>query len=251
VIDNVLVALFAIIGDGLAPFRAWDTYNMVFIAHYHHLSWKLRRKLNLSKLANKNDLPVPREEDVGIEEDNVVVLSEAQQANLEKHQGRFIRSHTFYKPHETATHFAFPISYLIVIVALLDCHSLLQIALGTCTWAISYHHRPFALTTVILCLSITSNITAGILISVGDHKTRKKDVLERISRQELTEEAIKKVEKNRLKKEKVVGRDDSTSSALAGIKEKDEGSDGDVKAKEKLDAVKEVDSREAGAAAQS
>jgi hypothetical protein len=34
VIDNVLVALFAIIGDGMAPFRAVDTYHMIFIAHY-------------------------------------------------------------------------------------------------------------------------------------------------------------------------------------------------------------------------
>lgn len=34
VIDYVLVALFAIVGDGLAPFRAVDTYHMIFIAHY-------------------------------------------------------------------------------------------------------------------------------------------------------------------------------------------------------------------------
>lgn len=34
VIDNVLVALFAIMGDGLAPFRAVDTYHMIFVAHY-------------------------------------------------------------------------------------------------------------------------------------------------------------------------------------------------------------------------
>lgn len=34
VIDYVLVALFAIVGDGLAPFRAVDTYHMIYIAHY-------------------------------------------------------------------------------------------------------------------------------------------------------------------------------------------------------------------------
>jgi hypothetical protein len=73
----------------------------------------------------------------------------------------------------------------------------LQIALGTCTWSISYHVRPFSLTTVILCCSITCNITAGIIISIGDHKTRKKDVLEKMFRQELTKAAMKKVEKNR------------------------------------------------------
>lgn len=38
IIDNILVALFAIMGDGLAPFRMIDTYHMIFIAHYHHVS---------------------------------------------------------------------------------------------------------------------------------------------------------------------------------------------------------------------
>ncbi|KAF2673927.1 hypothetical protein BT63DRAFT_422036 [Microthyrium microscopicum] len=200
IIDNILVALFAIMGDGLAPFRAWDTYNMIPIVHYHRKTWKLRKKAALPKLSNKNDLPELREEEVGYEEKKTgdfVVLSDAEQATLTKHQDRFSRSHTFYIPHETETHFAFPISFTIAIQVLLDCHSLLQIALGTCTWAINYHVRPFALTTVILCCSITCNITAGIMISIGDHKTRKKDVLERMDRQELTDKAIQKVERRR------------------------------------------------------
>lgn len=37
IIDYVLVALFAIVGDGLAPFRAVDTYHMIFVAHYREL----------------------------------------------------------------------------------------------------------------------------------------------------------------------------------------------------------------------
>jgi Protein of unknown function (DUF2985) len=230
VIDNVLVALFAIMGDGLAPFRAVDTYHMIFIAHYHHLTWYLRKKRQLPKLENKNDLPAKRPEDVDIEDivayntsessedkekeynefgvplsdrkrTEFTVLTAQQQKKLQHHQAKFAKSHTFYKPHETETHFAFPLRLLVAIVVLLDCHSLLQIALGSCTWAISYHHRPFALTTVILCCSITVNITAGILISVGDHKTRKKDVLERMFRQELTGSAIKKIEKRRAKEE--------------------------------------------------
>jgi hypothetical protein len=94
---------------------------------------------------------------------------------------------------------------LVAIVVLLDCHSLLQIALGTCTWAISYHVRPFALTTVILCCSITCNITAGVLITVGDHKTRKKDVREKMFRQELTAEAMKKMRKRTRKEMKKSG----------------------------------------------
>jgi hypothetical protein len=206
VIDNVLVALFAVMGDGLAPFRVVDTYHMCFIAHYHHLTWRLRREKALPKLEDHNDLPAiqPQEIEENQEmekEPEFSVLSPEQQRKLVHHQKKFAKSHSFYKPHETMTHHAFPLRLLVAIVVLLDCHSLLQIALGTCTWAISYHVRPFALTTVILCCSITVNITAGILISVGDKRTRKKDVLEKMDRQQLTEEAMKKVEKARLKEE--------------------------------------------------
>jgi hypothetical protein len=209
VIDNVLVALFAIVGDGLAPFRAVDTYHMCFIAHYHHLTWRLRREQSLPKLQNRNDLPGPApswdqqpDTEAGAGDNKQTeysVLSPKQQKRLIHHQKKFSRSHTFYKPHETATHFAFPLRLLVAVVVLLDCHSLLQISLGTCTWAISYHVRPFRLTTIILCCSIVCNITAGILISVGDHKTRKKDVLERIFRQELTAQAMNTLEKRKQK----------------------------------------------------
>ncbi|PCH05806.1 Protein of unknown function DUF2985 [Penicillium occitanis (nom. inval.)] len=211
VIDNILVALFAIMGDGLAPFRAVDTYHMIFIAHYHHLTWRLRKKRTLPDLADKNDLPSRRAEDVvDLERDGdptetekepleYSILTPLQQQRLEHHQRKFAKSHTFYKPHETMTHHAFPLRMLVAIVVILDCHSLFQIALGACTWGISYHVRPFALTTVILCCSITCNITGGILISIGDRITRKKDVVERIARQGLTCEAIKKVEKRKMR----------------------------------------------------
>ncbi|KAH8601566.1 hypothetical protein B0O99DRAFT_501078 [Bisporella sp. PMI_857] len=200
VIDSVLVALFAIMGDGLAPFRAVDTYHMSFIAHYHHLTWRLRRERALPKLKDHNDLPNLTVNDQTVDVEcaeeklgEMSMLSPEQQRKLVHHQKKFSRSHTFYKPHETETHFAFPLRLLVAVVVLLDCHSLLQISLGACTWGISYKVRPFALTTVILCCSITCNITAGVLISVGDHKTRKKDVLERMFRQELTAQAIQTI----------------------------------------------------------
>ncbi|THV92815.1 hypothetical protein D6D17_00505 [Aureobasidium pullulans] len=229
IIDNVLVALFAIVGDGLAPFRAVDTYHMIYIAHYHHLTWNLRKKRNLPKLKNENDLPVQPGIDADLEaastaeaasinetssalnadakstrsmdkrESEESMLTEEQQRKLKHHEDKFSKSHTFYKPHETETHHAFPLRLLVAVVVLLDCHSLLQIALGTCTWAISYHVRPFALTTVILCFSLTCNITGGIIISIGDRITRKKDVVERMFRQQLTEQAIHKMEKRRQK----------------------------------------------------
>jgi hypothetical protein len=196
---------------------------MIYIAHYHHLTWSIRKKRNLPKLENQNDLPVQPGIDADVETGSTVeaasvvmadpklsrsysdkraeesVLTVEQQKKLKHHEDKFSKSHTFYKPHETETHHAFPLRLLVAVVVLLDCHSLLQIALGTCTWAISYHVRPFALTTVILCFSITCNITGGIIISIGDRITRKKDVVERMFRQQLTEQAITKMEKRRQK----------------------------------------------------
>jgi len=223
IIDNVLVALFAIMGDGLAPFRCIDTYHMCFIAHYHHKTWRLRREQALPKLSNRNDLPAVQPNQIqDVEKQEFSVLNEQQVKRLAHHQKKFARSHSFYKPHETSTHYAFPLRLLVAIVVLLDCHSLLQIALGTCTWAISYHVRPFALTTVILCCSITVNITAGVLIAVGDRKTRKKDVRERMLRQEMTADAIKKVEKKRrhdLKQAGLLKEGESPQSVLASGEE--------------------------------
>jgi len=144
-------------------------------------------------------------------------LTPKQQEKLEHHQAKFCKSHSFYKPHETETHYAFPLRFLVAIVVLLDCHSLLQISLGACTWGIYYKHRPFAITTVILCCSIACNATAGLLIWLGDKRTRKKDVVERMNRQELTGEAIKEVEK---KKQKEKERESEAESSGA-----DEGRD--------------------------
>ncbi|EPS44345.1 hypothetical protein H072_1654 [Dactylellina haptotyla CBS 200.50] len=216
IIDNVLVALFAIVGDGLAPFRAVDTYHMIFIAHYHFLTWKLRKKRRLPELQNHNDLPtrqfvsieadrasVIRDLETAWEErDEEPVLTEKQQERFEHHSMKFSKSHTYYRPHETRTHYAFPVKLLITVTVLLDCHSLFQISLGAVTWGISYHHRPGALTASILCCSITCNIAAGIVISIGDRMSRKKRIIEQEFRQGLTEEAIGHVEKKKKKKQK-------------------------------------------------
>ncbi|KAI1338462.1 hypothetical protein F5Y15DRAFT_129634 [Xylariaceae sp. FL0016] len=190
-IDYVLVALFAIVGDGMAPFRLVDTYHMAFIAHYHHLTWKVRQKKQMAKLRDKNDLPTTT--DLNNDNEEVSVLTDIQQTTLVHHQNKFAKSHTFYKPHETKTHYAFPLNFLVAIVTLLDLHSCLQISLGATTWGIKPDDRPQALTAVILSCSIAVNITAGILISVGGRRTRKKDVVERMFRQELTREALDEI----------------------------------------------------------
>ena len=191
---------------------------MIFIAHYHHLTWRLRKEKALPKLQDENDLPSKRPANFDVEasadaatiaaqaeekeKEELTVLTPKQQQKLQHHQEKFSKSHTFYKPHETESHHAFPLRLLVAIVVLLDFHSIFQIALGTCTWSISYHVRPFALTTVILCLSISCNIAGGVVISIGDRMTRKTDVIERMFRQELTEHAIHKLEKRKEKEKK-------------------------------------------------
>lgn len=159
----------------------------------------------MPKLADHNDLPERSQKEVDAEAGDAKteedwefsVLTPEQQRKLVHHQNKFSKSHAYYRPHETSTHYAFPLKLLITIVSLLDGHSLLQIMLGSFTWGWSYHTRPEWITAVILSISITVNITAGILISVGDKRTRKKDVVLRMMRQGLTEEAMRKIEKHK------------------------------------------------------
>ncbi|KAG8525774.1 uncharacterized protein KY384_000534 [Bacidia gigantensis] len=240
IVDNVLVALFAVVGDGLAPFRAVDTYHMCFIAHYHHLTWRLRRERGVEPLPNENDLPekivfpeLPNgstalDVDTSVAEDKkpndiddgediepayppnkfqVSMLTPVQQRKLEHHQQKFAASHSFYKPHESITHHAFPLRFLVAAVVLLDMHSIFQIMLGSFTWGWTYHTRPSWITAVILSLSITVNITGGIVISIGGKRTRKKEVIETMFRQNLTEEGIRKLRKKRRKEQRQSLRD--------------------------------------------
>ncbi|KAI0466581.1 hypothetical protein F4859DRAFT_299157 [Xylaria cf. heliscus] len=212
VIDYVLVALFAIVGDGLIPFRLVDTYHMLFISHYHRKTWKRRKQLQMAKLRDKNDLPTDPELEAA--RDEVSVLTEIEQATLVHHQNKFAKSHTFYRPHETKTHYAFPQSFLIAIVLMLDLHSALQVSLGATTWGIDWKTRNPAITATILSVSITVNITAGILISIGGRRTRKKEVVERMFRQDLTREALKEI-RERGKKEGDVEKQTKAERAIA------------------------------------
>jgi hypothetical protein len=176
---------------------------MAYVAKYAHKTWRLRKEHGLPALRNHNELPtlpethdweVDREHDREAEQP---VLTTAEQKTLQHHQDKLADSHTFYKPHETSTHNAFSVRLLIAIVVLLDCHSLFQMALGGTTWGIYYKNRPKALTAVILTCSISCNISAGITISVGDKRSRKKLVVEQMFRQGLTEEALHALRKER------------------------------------------------------
>ncbi|KZM24497.1 hypothetical protein ST47_g4362 [Ascochyta rabiei] len=204
--DQVLTALFCVVGITMFPFRLYDTYHMSFVAYFAHRTWRLRKERGLKDLKDHNELPAmpPQstpydtaeeiEEEVRIE---APVLNDEEQKKLEYHQGKLAKSHTFYRPHETYTHHAFSIRLLITIVVLLDCHSMFQIALGGTTWGIYYKVRPKALTAVILACSLTCNIISGIIIGIGDKRSRKTLVVEQMMRQGLTEEALKKLRKER------------------------------------------------------
>lgn len=204
--DQVLTALFCVVGITMFPFRIVDTYHMIFVAKYAHKTWEVRKKKGLADLKDHNELPrqsmaIDRddshaqvEEEV---EEELPVLTEEEQKKLEYHQAKLAKSHTFYRPTETYTHNAFSIRLLIAIVVLLDCHSMFQCALGGTTWGIYYKVRPKALTAVILSCSLSCNITAGILIGRGDKRSRKKLVVEQLLRQEITEEVLQKLRKER------------------------------------------------------
>lgn len=57
VCDQVLCALFVLRGIGFAPFRVIDTYRMAHIAHFHFLTYRRRKLLQLPELSNKSELP--------------------------------------------------------------------------------------------------------------------------------------------------------------------------------------------------
>lgn len=204
--DQILTALFCVVGITMFPFRLYDTYHMAFVAYFAHKTWRLRKERGLKKLKNHNELPAmpprstPYDTAEEIEEEEQIeapVLPDDEQRKLEYHQGKLAKSHTFYRPHETYTHNAFSIRLLITIIVLLDCHSMFQIALGGTTWGIYYKVRPKALTAVILACSLTCNIVSGIIIGIGDKRSRKTLVVEQMMRQGLTEEALKKLRKER------------------------------------------------------
>lgn len=355
--DQILCALFAAVGLGFAPFRAVDTYRMIWIAKMHYRTWERRKELGLNDLQDKNDLPrpdedgsnqvsrvvtaqdapthssagrsarsngdiesaaeasdvtpgqrpkhwwdlkpdqttspgrtnlispqsshdsdsyvkksrkhkghfvVPNKEEVTPEneEDNsdgkninlkqdankqpvlkrnesiqselvkereeIVVLTKEEQAILEHHQRKFHASHTFYRFHETSTHRAFPLDLMIAIVCLLDCHSILQGALGGCTWGIKYTHRPTALTATLITCSLSCNAMAGLLIYIGGRKTKKTEEVERRLKIALEAMALAKIERRRARGELPErNHDGSKGSNTPPNKDSDSSSNGE------------------------
>lgn len=70
-------------------------------------------------------------------------------------------------------------------------------------------------------MSITCNVTAGIVITRGDKKTRKTDVLKLMDRQELTSDAIKIMEEKKKKEQEKEASSNPESPRDGGVLSKE------------------------------
>lgn len=194
--------LFTIPGVGLIPWRLRDTYRMAWIAYYQHLTWHLRKKQGLPKLADKNDLPSlapakhkkhasTADSDSSDDEGNTTtttspelasdaVLSPTQASHLHQLQTLFAESQSWYRPHETFTHHAFSISFALSITVLNDLNSLFQCLLCGYMWgyATHYHDRPAWSTGTFMPCSFLAGIGAAVLIWRGGERGKKKREVE-------------------------------------------------------------------------
>ncbi|CAE6435294.1 unnamed protein product [Rhizoctonia solani] len=169
-------ALFTVTGVGLIPWRVIDTYRIAKIWHYRQVTRRLRRNAQLPALVDGNDLPDP------IYNPNYVrVLSARQQEDLHYQQQKFMASQTWYRPHETETHKAFPIKTALFICLYIDFNSVFQCMLCGCMWSMNRFERPAWTTGTLIPASFLCGIAAGVLIWRGGNQTKKvKEVEQRL-----------------------------------------------------------------------
>ncbi|QRV72413.1 hypothetical protein RhiJN_00427 [Ceratobasidium sp. AG-Ba] len=169
-------ALFTLTGVGLIPWRVIDTYRIAKIWHYRQVTRRLRRNAGLPALIDGNDLPDP------IYNPNYVhVLSEKQQNDLHYQQQKFMSNQTWYRPHETDTHKAFPIKTALFICLFIDFNSVFQVMLCACMWSMNRFQRPAWTTGTLIPASFLCGIAAGVLIWRGGNQTKKvKEVEQRL-----------------------------------------------------------------------
>ncbi|TFK55975.1 hypothetical protein OE88DRAFT_1804760 [Heliocybe sulcata] len=160
--------LFTVTGVGLIPFRAMDTYRIWRIWHYKRKTRKLRIQKGLPELVDEDDLPDP------IYDVNYVhVLTEEEQADLHYQQIKFMKSQTWYRPHGTDTHRAFPINTALLICLLIDGNSFFQCILCGTMWGLNRFQRPAWSTGILIPASFLCGIFSGVFIWHGGQKTRR------------------------------------------------------------------------------
>ncbi|KAH9938207.1 uncharacterized protein B0H18DRAFT_866440 [Fomitopsis serialis] len=179
VCQQIETGLFSLTSIGLAPFRIVDTYRRVGkIWWYKRKTEKLRYAAGLPELYDPNDLPDPQ-----YDANFVPVLTEEEQIDcIIVSQHMFMQSQTWYRPHGTQTHRAFPVDTAVWITGMNDLNSFFQILLSGCMWGLNRFQRPAWTTATTLPLAFIAGIVAGVLIWWGSKKTKRvREVTDRLT----------------------------------------------------------------------
>jgi hypothetical protein len=138
---------------------------------------RLRKKQGLPPIEDPNDIEDPKDQ-----EEYVSVLTEKERAKLKYQQEMFAKSQvsdtsycgmvpadsqTWYRPHATSTHRAFPMSWALWNTILMDLNSAFQCILCGCMWGLNQYQRPAWTTGSLIPLGFLSGIGAGVLIWQG------------------------------------------------------------------------------------
>lgn len=173
VCSQIVCGLFTITGIGLIPTRALDTYRICKIWHYKHRTTKLRARNGLPQLSDVDDLPDPAYDPTFVH-----VLTEREQQDLHHQQVKFRESQTWYRPHGTVTHQAFPINTALWICLFIDGNSAFQVILSSCMWSMNRFERPAWTTGSLIPASFLCGIISAILIWRGGRLTRRTEKIE-------------------------------------------------------------------------
>ncbi|KAF9782328.1 hypothetical protein BJ322DRAFT_1075621 [Thelephora terrestris] len=176
-------ALFTATGVGFIPFRAMDTYRMYNIWYFKRKVHQLRKERGLPPLLDEDDLPDP------VYDPNYVhVLTDKEQRDLHYHQQQFMRSQTWYRPHGTATHRAFPINIALMICCCIDGNSFFQVILCGTMWGLNRFQRPPWSTGILIPTSFLCGIASAVLIWQGGKKTKRVEKVEQFLKNALAME---------------------------------------------------------------
>ncbi|EGO02180.1 hypothetical protein SERLA73DRAFT_86408 [Serpula lacrymans var. lacrymans S7.3] len=185
VASQIIDGLFSVTGIGLIPFRVLDTYRVYKIWNYKRKTRILREKAGLPQLYDPDDLPDP------IYDPNYVhVLTEKQQQDLHYQQERFRESQTWYRPHGTETHRAFPINTALLICLFIDGNSIFQIILCGTMWGMNRFQRPAWSTGILIPASFLCGIVSAIYIWKGGQRTKRTEEVEQTLREVLAMEGL-------------------------------------------------------------
>ncbi|KAF5344065.1 hypothetical protein D9758_008854 [Tetrapyrgos nigripes] len=171
--SQVVNGLFTVTGVGLIPFRVLDTYRISRICHYKRKTRRLRAQAGLPQLFDEDDLPDP------VYDPNYIhVLTDEEQKDLHRQQIKFQYSQTWYRPHGTETHRAFPINIALLICCLNDGNSIFQCILCGTMWGLNRFERPAWSTGTLIPASFLCGIFSAIFIARGGAKTKRTAVVE-------------------------------------------------------------------------